>query len=101
MSVDHAVIVRFTYGLGDLDTLYQLEDNLTDAIEQAGVGEFDGHEIATDLSDGSIYMYGPDADALLAAVRPVLEASFTKGATCICRYGDVDDPKARVTETII
>jgi hypothetical protein len=62
------------------------------AIESAGVGEFDGNEMAQDGSDGSLYMYGPDADQLFEAVRPVLEA-----ATCITdavatiRYGPPED----------
>jgi hypothetical protein len=36
----------------------------------------------------SLYMYGPDADRLFAAVRPVLEtAAFMRGARVKLRYG--------------
>lgn len=51
-------------------------------------GEYDGHEIAVDGSDGSIYMYGPDADLLFETIRPILETThFMRGATVVKRYG--------------
>ncbi len=89
---EHAVIVYFDdYGGTNLDRLFALEDRLETAINKAGVGEFDGNEIATNGS-GSLYMYGPDADALFAAVRPVLEATdFTRGARVMLRYGPPED----------
>ncbi len=85
---DHALIVSFRYGRRDLAALREVEARLEEAIKAAGAGEFDGDEIAVDGSDGSLYMYGPDADRLFAAVRPVLEAtSFMRGATVRLRYG--------------
>ena len=69
---EHAVIVYFEYAADSLEPLYDLEEQLEAAIAAAGVGEFDGNEIAVDLSDGSLYMYGPDADALFAVARPLL-----------------------------
>jgi hypothetical protein len=85
---EHAVIVNFEYGSTDLDPMFALEARLEEAISAAGAGEFDGNEIATDGSDGSFYMYGPDADRLFAAVRPVLEsAGFMQGARVKLRYG--------------
>ena len=92
-SAEHAVIVTFTYiGSTDLDPLFALELQLESAISAARVGEYDGNEVAVDGSDGTLYMYGPDADKLFAVVRPVLEAcSFMKGATVKLRYGPPDD----------
>lgn len=58
-SAEHGVIVHFYYGSRDLTGLYALEDRLERAISAAGVGEFDGNEIAVDGSDGYLYMYGP------------------------------------------
>ncbi len=85
---EHSVIVHFDYGSTDLAPMFALEDRLRSAIDQAGVGEHDGHEIAIDGSDGFFYMYGPDADALFAVARPVLEsAPFMKGARAKLRYG--------------
>jgi hypothetical protein len=85
---DHAIIVHFKYGRRDLTALRDVERELEQAIEVAGAGELDGDELAVDGSDGSLYMYGPDADRLFAAVRPVLEATpFMRGATVRLRYG--------------
>jgi hypothetical protein len=87
--VVHAVVVKFAYGGStDLTQLFDLEKKLTEAINAAKAGEFDGNEVATDGSDGTLYMYGPDADRLLATVQPVLEAcSFMRGARVTLRYG--------------
>jgi hypothetical protein len=88
MTAEHAVVVHFTYGLKDLQPLREVEGRLEHAIKEAGVGDYDGDEIATNLSDGFLYMYGPDADRLFAAARPVLEtASFMRGAVARVRYG--------------
>jgi hypothetical protein len=89
---EHAVIVRFEYGQTDLSPLYELEDKLTDAIESAAVGEFDGNEIALDGSDGTIFMYGPSADRLFEVVRPVLaSADCIHNAVATIRYGSPED----------
>jgi hypothetical protein len=86
---DQAVIVEFQYGSLDLGPLFELEDKVAAAIDAAGAGEYDGNEIATDGSDGSLYMYGPDAARLADVVRPVLEtAPFMKGARLRIRYGE-------------
>jgi hypothetical protein len=83
-----AVLVYLTYGSTDLSKLLAVEEQLQDAIAAAGVGEFDGDEMATDGSEGTLFMYGPDADALFTAVRPILEATpFMKGALAKLRYG--------------
>jgi hypothetical protein len=85
---EHAVIIKFRYGSTNLDRLFELEDQLNEAISKAEVGEYDGNEIATDGSDGSLYMYGPDADRLLEVVEPIIRASsFMKGAQVRRRYG--------------
>lgn len=85
---EHAVIVRFQYGQRDLTALREVEGKLEAAIKAAGAGDFDGDEIAVDGSDGSLYMYGQDADRLFAAIRPVLDATpFMRGATVLLRYG--------------
>jgi hypothetical protein len=88
----HAVIAHFDYAAGSLDALYEVEEQLEAAINAAGVGEFDGNEIAVDLSDGSLYMYGPDAEALFAVVRPVLAgAACLRNARVTLRFGPPED----------
>jgi hypothetical protein len=91
--VEHAVIVNFSYGGStDLGPIFALEERLTSDIAAAGAGEYDGNEVATDGSDGTLYMYGPDADALFSAVRPALEAcDFMRGAVVRLRYGQPTD----------
>ena len=89
---DHAVIVRFDYGQTNLSPLHELEDKLTDAIQSAAVGDFDGNEIAVDGSDGRFYMYGPNADRLFEVVRPLLAAATCiRNAVATIRYGPAED----------
>lgn len=89
---EHAVIVRFQFGSTDLSPLYELEYELKSAIDAARAGEYDGHEIEADGSEGYLYMYGPDADHLFEAVRPTMQASsLLSGAVATVRYGPPDD----------
>lgn len=98
---DHAVIVHFEYGSTDLQPLFALEKRLESAIAEAAAGEFDGNEVATDGSDGFLYMYGSDGDALFAVVRPVLEACpFMRGARVRVRYGPPADGVAEVRHVL-
>jgi len=88
--VEQAVIVKFSYGLESTKELFDLEDLLESAIESAGVGDFDGDEIAADLSDGYLYMYGPDADVVYSVVEPILKSiSFMKSAQVTLVYGEL------------
>ena len=87
-GIEHAVIVRFSYYKDDLDPLHALESRLKAVVKEAGVGEYDGHEIAVDMSDGVLYMYGPNAEALFKAVKPALEETdFARGAWATLRFG--------------
>jgi hypothetical protein len=98
---EHAVIVHFNYGSTDLSRLFQPEARLQSAIAAAKVGEFDGNEIASDGSDGYLYMYGPNADRLFHAIRPLLEAvPFMKGATVRKRYGPPEEGTREVEVTL-
>lgn len=89
---EHAVIIYFDYGMESLDPLFELCDKLENVIEAAAVGEFDGHEIAMDGSDGSLYMYGPNAETLFKTVKPTLdEVPFIKGAIAKLRFGPPEE----------
>ncbi len=89
---EHAVIVNFKYGSDDLTRLFTLEDRLEAAIAAAGVGEFDGNDVAVDGSDANLYMYGPNADKLFDVIRPILEGiDYMKGAKVTLRYGPPDE----------
>lgn len=90
----HPCAVREAATLGALRIGYrdgELEQQLERAIAAARAGEFDGNEVAADGSDSYLYMYGPDADRLFAAVRATLEATeFMRGARVRLRYGPSD-----------
>ncbi len=89
---EHAVIIHFNYGIDVLDALHQLEKKLERIVSTHNVGEYDGHEIAVDYSDGFLYMYGPNAENLFKAVKPVLiETDFMKGAIAKLRFGPPED----------
>ena len=99
---EHAVIVKFRYGSTDLTRLFALEERLEAAIASANVGEFDGDEVATDGSDGVLYMYGPDADRLFAVVRPILESvQFMNNASVRVRYGRPNESPREETIVLV
>ena len=96
MINEQAVIIEFNYGLEEDEPFYDLSDKLRVVVEESGFGEYDGHEMAMDNSDGSFYLYGPDAKKLYEAVRKTIEeTSFMKGANIRLRFGP---PEAGVKE---
>lgn len=98
---EQAVIVHFHYGSTNLQPIFALEDKLGAAITDANAGEYDGNEIATDGSDGFLYMYGPDADRLYEVTAPILKsAPFMHGATIKKRYGPAAEGTREVTVVI-
>ena len=85
---EHTVLVHFSYGSLDLSRLFELENKLVEVINSSGVGEYDGNEVASDGSKGTLYMYCPDADVLFKAIRPTLEAfDFMHGARVQLIFG--------------
>ena len=93
------VIVQFSYGSTNFQHVYALEDMLRMAISEAAAGEYDGREMADDGSDGKLYMYGPDAEALYRAISPVLAACpFMRGATVTLQFGP---PKRKTPKRVI
>jgi hypothetical protein len=93
---EQAVIVHFNYGNKDWAPFFAFEEKLESAISAAGVGEYDGNELAADGSDGTLFMYGPDADKLFAVVKPHLEAAdLLKNIVVTIRYGAPEDASAR------
>lgn len=76
-------------------SLDEIEDPLIAAIDDAGVGEFDGNEIG---AEGAIlYMYGPDAEALFVVVEPVLrQMELPDGSYLVKRFGPPGSEESRV-----
>lgn len=85
---DQALIVHFQYGSTDLNRLSALENKIMGALARSNAGEYDGNQMATDGSNGLLYMYGPSADRMLQVVEPILTtADFMRGAQVTKRYG--------------
>jgi hypothetical protein len=97
-GAEQAVIARYRLaddGFGGQDqraTVRQATSLLTEAIEQAHVGEYAGHEFGS--GEVVLYAYGPDADALFAVMEPILHDLPFRPAHVVRRYGAVDDPSA-------
>lgn len=97
-ETEHAVVARFQltgdgFGLDEeRAAIYQAQRCLTDAIADAGVGEFDGNEFGSGTV--VLYAYGPDADALFAVMRPMLRELPFRPAHVVLRYGSASDPLA-------
>lgn len=86
-----AVLVHLD-GQGLPDDVYQdndlatLEDQLRQAIEAGGLGEFDGNEVGP--TETTLYMYGPDAERLFAGIESTLRAyPLCKNARIVVRCG--------------
>ena len=85
---EQEVEVHFLYGSTNFQHVYALGDQIQLAIVEAKVGEYDGHAIPADGSEGRYFVYGPDAEAIFRAIAPVLEASpLMRGATVTLHYG--------------
>ncbi|HTC63691.1 MAG TPA: hypothetical protein VK709_12675 [Candidatus Saccharimonadales bacterium] len=82
------VEVHFAYGSTNFQHVYSFGDVLQHAIAEAKVGEYDGHALPADGSEGRYFVYGPDAEAIYKAIAPVLQASpLMRGATVTLIYG--------------
>lgn len=67
IHLDGASLPDAVYEENDVATL---EDLLADVIEKSNTGELDGHETGPEST--TIFTYGPDADRLFDAMKPVL-----------------------------
>ncbi len=73
------------------DRVAKLEDTLDGIVERSGVGLLDGNEVGG--GQYTIFLIGPDADALWTAIEEtVRNADTTRGAKVILRQGD-DGPE--------
>ena len=81
------------------EAVFAIEDRLVEAAARAG-GEHDGNEFGA--GEAVLYTYGPDADALLEAVKSCL-GDFPRrpGAYAVKRYRRANDPAAREERVLL
>lgn len=68
--------------------IHALSNALEAVLKDSPVGDFDGEE----FDDGrcTLYLYGPEADALFAAIEPTLRShAITRGGTAIKCYAPI------------
>lgn len=76
------------------ERIYELEDEISDAVDSKHLGEFDGNEFGEGVC--TLYLYGKNADELFAGIEPVLKASaLCAEATIYKRYGEAGDKSAK------
>jgi hypothetical protein len=72
------------------DAIRQFAGYLEEEIQRQGVGVYDGDEFGN--REGSLYLYGPDADRLYDAIEPLLRSwDMLSGGYVIKRYGSRAD----------
>lgn len=97
----HALIIYFNHGIQLLDEIHELENELRRIIEKDNLGIYDGHEVALDNSNGSLYMYGPNAELSFKGVLPTLEKiDFLDGAKAYLRFGPIEEEVMEITVDI-
>jgi hypothetical protein len=78
---------------GETYALYSVEDAVERAVRHRGM--LDGHEIGAGYF--TIYVYGPDADAMFKAVAPVLaKAHLRPGSYVLKRRGGPEQTPEKV-----
>ena len=99
-KAEQAVLV-FLDGVGLPDEVYSkydlqgLEERVVPVLRSKQVGEFDGEE--TRNKETVLYFYGPDSEALYAAIEPELRAyPLCRGARVVIRKGPPGAPSREV-----
>lgn len=89
---EQAVIIDFFGQFENLDSLYQLEDQIQERLNETDVGEYDGNEVSNDGQGGTLYFYGLDAKKLYTTIKDILLASpLMKSANVTLRFGPPED----------
>jgi len=79
----------------ELHDVAELENQLISIIDKQQLGEFDGNEFGAD--EVTLFMYGPDAEKLFAAIAPTLKAHrLGRKGIAIIRMGPPGATERRV-----
>jgi hypothetical protein len=91
--LDGSSLPDLVYEQFDLATL---EDQLTAAITDKHLGEYDGNEFGP--SGTTLFMYGPDAKALFSGIQNVLRAyPLCQKSRVVLRSGGPGAPTTEIT----
>jgi hypothetical protein len=97
-----SVLINFYYGYQELDELHSLESKLRILLYDKGIGELDGHEINMDGSDGTLFLYGHNAEELFKTIQPLLlQTPWMKKAEVYLRFGHISDKDAAEIDFIL
>lgn len=92
---EQSLVIEFDYASPDTGPLRSLCRDIEAALARTGAGSFDGHDLGPDGA-AMLMLYGPDARALLQAVRPLIEsAAFVRGAEARLRFGPLSASSVR------
>ena len=95
--MENSLIISFNYGRSSLGPLFDLEEQVRAVIEKRQLGEYDGHIIAVDSSDGALFMYGDDPERIYKAIEPILlKSSFMRGAEVSMQIERADQKRNRL-----
>ena len=94
-SEDQSVIIWFFhYEYEELDELFDLEKRLGQVLVDNGLGRCDGNEIACEGTDGSLWFYGPSAEKIFTAIKPILqEIDWMRSAVATLTFGSSSNAK--------
>ena len=99
-SDDQSIMIHIAFsgdGFGTPDErqrVIDLEDKLRESIDRSKVGEFDGDGFGDGGAD--LFAYGPDAEALYAAVEPdIRHFGPSTGSYVLLVFGSDDDAPQR------
>ena len=85
---EQAVILRFKCNAVTLEKLLEIEDVLSEYVEEHNLGEYDGYDVPVTQEECFFYFYGPDAEAVFASLQtffrpldvlPISSAVIRKG----------------------
>ena len=87
----HSIVIRFRFGQHNLDPISYLEGRINAALRNRSLGAYAGCKMEDDYSHGFLYLHGPNADELFAAIRPELEKNaLMDRAEIRLRYGPLN-----------
>jgi len=88
---EQAVIIQLPLSkelgsVSEVKSIHKIEDKIRQLLRRENVGELDGDEIG--CGHCLIFLYGQDADKIVAVIEPVLKTwQALKGGTLTRRYG--------------